>query len=218
MRWEPDTEYNETQQAQQDQLWRRLRQWFNKHPHVFVLISLILVALPLALPALSNAYNTRTRFTSDTGRFSVWMPIDVQPSDSTEARTRFNHSIDFHVFLAPAAGAYWLVQYADYPADIIAAYTSDQILDDARELLLREAYGKLQAEQVIALGNHEGREIAAASARRDPTQGAYDGTYKARLYLVGTRLYLISAYVFNENWDNNLEKIDTFLQSFQVYE
>lgn len=219
VRWEPDTEYNETQQAQRRQpLWRRFLQWSNKRPLVLILLFLVLVALPLALPLLQNAYTTRTRFRSDTGRFSIWMPADIQQPNDVVIRTRFNHPIDFHTFLAPAAGAYWLVQYADYPPDVIAVYTSNQILQDARDLLLQDAYGKLQAEQTVVLGRNEGREIVAASARRDPSGGVYDGTFKARLYLVGSRLYLVSTYVFNENWDNNLEKMNTFLSSFQVYQ
>jgi hypothetical protein len=97
-------------------------------------------------------------------------------------------------------------------------FTPDEILEEAQDNALIESRsrGGLRLEQDISLDGFPGRYLVADSALRDSVRGIYDGAYKARIYLVGNRLYRVTTYVFNENWNNRLQTMDDYLASFEL--
>ena len=90
------------------------------------------------------------------------------------------------------------------------------ILDQARHDALAEAFGTLKEETEITVNGYAGRQIVADSALKSGGMEKPDGTYKARVFLVGNRVYRVATYVFNANWGGNLEKMDEFLRSFML--
>ena len=157
-----------------------------------------------------------TKFISQQGEFAVWMPAPLERNGDVETKESLGTVVDQHIFFVREGGAYWLVTYVDYPSEIMTKFTPDEILGEAQDDSLKESRGKLQVEQEIALGEFPGRYIVADSALRDSVKGIYDGTYKARIYLVGNRLYRVTTYVFNENWSHRLETMDDYLASFEL--
>jgi hypothetical protein len=159
-----------------------------------------------------------TNFISQQGGFAIWMPAPLERNDDIETKESLGIVVDQHTFFAREGGAYWLVTYTDYPPEIMTKFTPAEILEEAQDNALIESRsrGGLRLEQDISLDGFPGRYIAADSALRDSVRGIYDGTYKARIYLVGNRLYRATTYVFNENWNNRLQTMDDYLASFEL--
>jgi hypothetical protein len=107
------------------------------------------------------------------------------------------------------------VEYWDYSQKVIAKFTSKELLDKSRdEILLREG-AKLNQEQDISLENaYPGRSIVGEVSMRG--LGTYDGSYKARIYLAGHRVYLVAAEVYQANWGDRMRLMDPFLESFNI--
>lgn len=40
----------------------------------------------------------------------------------------------------------------------------------------------------------------------------------AQIQVVGERIYLVSTYVYNENYDNRMQVMEPYLDSFQLIE
>lgn len=150
-------------------------------------------------------------FVSEPGKFEVWLPTTQSIRESIESKVTLGASTDCHVLFARDNGAYYLVEYCDYPQELIAKLTPQEILDKARDEALQDAAGVLIAEQNISLHTYPGRDIVADSYLKGAGE---KGTYKVRVYLVSNRLYRIATYVFNENWGNRMSTMDPFLDSF----
>jgi hypothetical protein len=161
-----------------------------------------------APPTVSLVY-----FVSEPGKFEIWLPTTQSIRESIESKATLGASTDCHVLFAPDNGAYYLVEYCDYPPELIAKLTTKEILDKARDEALQDAEGVLIAEQNISLHATPGRDIVADSYLKGDGQ---KGTYKARVYLKGNRLYRIATYVFNANWGNRMSTMDPFLDSFYL--
>lgn len=153
-------------------------------------------------------------FESQTGGFAIWMPAFIEQDDETRAGPCVGATRDIHVFFARSGGAYWLVQYCDLSDHEEKRLSNSEILDQARKDALVDAFATLKEEREITLNGYPGWYIIADSALRTSGMEKPDGTYKARIYLVGNRVYRVATYVFNGDWGGYLEKMDEFLASF----
>jgi hypothetical protein len=94
----------------------------------------------------------------------------------------------------------------DDPPDRVPAY-----LDSAKDDLIRAAGGKQLASASVTLaGKYPGREFAARFG------GAKPGVLRARIFLVGKRLYLVMA-IGTEVFVNS-DAATAFIESFMVTE
>jgi hypothetical protein len=107
-----------------------------------------------------------------------------------------------------------MVEYCDLSPDEFRTLSARDVLDQARDEVVRDAFATLREERAVALHEYQGRHIVADSALRTGGQEKPDGTFKARVFLVGHRVYRVATYVFNENWGGNLDRMDSFLDSF----
>ena len=172
-------------------------------------------AQPSSAPQSSElSKNYQVNFKSETGGFAVWLPVKVEQNDEIRAGTCIGATRDIHSFFARSNGAYWLVQYCQLSEDEMKKLSVNAILDQARHDALAEAFGTLESETEITVNGYTGRHIVADSALKSGGMQKPDGTYKARVFVVGNRVYRVATYVFNANWGVNLEKMDEFLRSF----
>lgn len=109
-----------------------------------------------------------------------------------------------------AHGSYTVRTYALPITPDAAARESEKLLSEARADLLRSVGGTETAGEPIALaGKYPGRAFTASAANPP-------GVLRARVYLVGTRLYKVS--VFGTADYANAREADAFLESFMILE
>lgn len=111
--------------------------------------------------------------------------------------------------LATADGAYTVRAY-DLPVTAEqAAEASTKLLDEAKNDLIRSVGGtETSSESLVLAGRYAGRAFTATAAA--PQAGAL----RARVYLVGTRLYKVS--VFGTPAFTEAPAAGAFLESFGV--
>lgn len=152
---------------------------------------------------------------SDSGKFEVWLPTTQSIHENIVPQTTFGESVVCHVLWSKDNGAVWLVQYCDYTQEVMSKFSTQELLDETRDQALKNEHARLIEEHDISFNNlYPGRSITADVAMRGI--GTFDGTYKARLYLVGNRVYCVAAKVYNENWGKRLSMMDPFLESFYI--
>lgn len=177
-----------------------------------VMCGLLLVSCGFS-PTQSSSIH-EPNFESLSGSFAIWMPADVEQNDEIRPGTCVGTTRDIHFFFARGNGVYWLVQYCELSEPDVNKLTDREILDQARHEALASAFGILKKETEITLNGYPGRHIIADSALRTSGMEKPDGAYKARVFLVGNRVYRIATYVFNNNSMDDFEKMDVFLESF----
>ncbi len=175
-------------------------------------------AMPTTAPTVTPAGNTPlVNFYSGPGRFAVAFPTYTQPDLHEDAfeNIRAGEQVEIHQVWSRDNGALWLVQYWDYSQEVIAKFTSKELLDKTRYEILLGERAKLSQEQDISLGNvYPGRSMVGEVMMRG--LGEYDGSYKARIYLAGHRIYVVAAEVYQANWGDRMALMDPFLESFSI--
>jgi len=151
---------------------------------------------------------------SGIGRYTVRMPATQIWSALVREKQLLGATVACNDLIAQDNGAYFLVEYCDVPVANIARFTITQTLDQMRDEALKEAAGKLLEEEDILVSGVPGRKLTADSALRGA--GGYDGSYWARVFVNGNRVYLVASYVFKENWGNRMAKVQPFLESFSI--
>jgi hypothetical protein len=104
-----------------------------------------------------------------------------------------------------------VVLYADYPPDLIQRGNTDAGLEGACQGMAREGRLTLLSEKTIAMNGHPGREVNFESQPGSP--GA-KFTGRARLYLVGNRLYQV--FIAGRPGVIQSDTLDAFLNSFKL--
>ena len=106
-------------------------------------------------------------------------------------------------------GAYTVRAYALPLTSEQAAEASGKLLDEAKRDLIRSVGGtETSGESVVLAGKYAGRSFTATAAKA--------GLLRARVYLVGTRLYKVS--VFGTPDFADAPAATAFLESFAVME
>jgi hypothetical protein len=118
-------------------------------------------------------------FVSEEGGFSVLFPGTprpiVDPPDPNGTKS--------HQFLVELGRTAYIVGYTDYKFGTFVGHTPQQVLDNARDKLVKGQPVKLLEDKAIALAGRAGREVAFEE--KDGFTQIYD------LYLVGDRLYQV---------------------------
>ena len=129
------------------------------------------------------------------------------PEESVQDMDTDKGQISMHgLNLAERETAY-IATYTDYPESVYKDRDNQSILDDVRDGILVNPPGTLLSEAVISLDGHPGRDI---------TYEINDGqiTFRARVYLVGNRLYQMLAGTTTDKASNS--DIGKFLESFTL--
>lgn len=156
-----------------------------------------------AAPTVTGVSMPLTEFRSEAGGFSVMTPyaLEERPVDTG--------IIETHTFMAQKDRTAWGVSYTDYPAGIIDFIDPSASLEASVAGATALMKGELVSKAEITLDEYPGREFTV----RVPSDGP-DAIYRARLFLVGNRLYQIMVVV--PKGEENDETVTRFLESFQL--
>jgi len=170
--------------------------------------------MPINTPTNSTEEPPLVFFTSEPGKFQVWVPASGSILDYTVEKTLFNESIECPNIFFRLNGAYAVVQYCDLVPQSIASLSSKEILEQAESEIIRDMNLKLDTrEQVLTQDIYPATTL---SGQVDMRGLGYDGTFKARLILVDNRIYLIAMSVYHENWCNCLHQINEVVDSLYI--
>ncbi len=170
--------------------------------------ALLALALPLALCAEDKTPAPVT-VKSKEGKFSVTLPD--KPAEKTNKVKTDVGELDLHSFLVDQNDRAMVVMYSDYPAGSVGAANADKVLAGCIEGNVKSLKGKLASEEKITTGKakHVGREIRIEMPDKK-------GIYRARLFLVGDRLYQVVALGPDDFAKG--KAVDAFLNSFAIDE
>ena len=146
-------------------------------------------------------------FRSEEGAFTIMMP--GRPEEQSQKTATAFGTIESYVFLVEYQGVGYLVNYADYPQELVQDSPEDVILDGVSLGVVAQSGGTLISTAAIRLGEYTGRELEINS----PTG---DSVLKVRIYLVGTRIFQLS--VVSDLGVNNSEDLAQFFNSFELVE
>lgn len=143
-------------------------------------------------------------FSHAAGKFTVLMP--AAPKEQQQAVQTVAGPIAMHMFFYEFKGGQSMygVIYSDYPASVANA-DPQKVLDGGRDGAVAEMKGRLLQEQNITIQGHPGRELHIEIPQ---------GMVKARIYLVGVRLYQILSVSTKEMISP--EDTEKFFSSFRL--
>ena len=168
--------------------------------------SLALLLTQFGVPALRAGLPWQT-FTSTEAGFHVLVP--AAPADEVQNIQTDAGPIPMRTFTAKGLDAQYVVAFADYPAAVVAAQTSETLLSSARDGSVRSLSKAVVSDErpVTLNGTYPGREYRADIS----DQGL---SVVARIYLVKNRLYETLAIVpLQKATPADAQK---FLDSFQL--
>jgi len=166
----------------------------------------VLFALSSAGLTLSSADDEPEVFTSKEWKFKAKFPSKPKESSQKVA------GVALTAYAVEGKDGAYVVGVADLP--IPAGETDKMIqdrLDGARDGAVKNVGGKLQDSKAITLDKkYPGREVSATIAQPK------EGILRARVYLVGSRLYQVLVIGTKEHATS--KEADAFLESFKVIE
>jgi len=172
-----------------------------------------------AVPSISTSTNSGQEpalvfFTSEPGKFQIWLPASESVQNYNIQKTLFGQPIECPILVFRLNGAYAAVQYCDLVPQSVALLSSDEILDQARSEIIRGMNVKLDTPvRVLAQDIYPATML---SGQVDMRGMGYDGTFKARLILADNRIYLVVMSVYHENWCHCLYQINQVVDSLYI--
>nr|MBN2276833.1 hypothetical protein [candidate division Zixibacteria bacterium] len=166
---------------------------------------LILIVLMLALGACTKS--GWTEFHSSPGGFAVTSPGPL--ADTTILVGTAVGPIEMTTNMIRIDDYFYGVAWSDYPQIFIDSTPAENILSGARDGAVANIKGRLLDDRPIHIGDHPGREfeIEIAGGR---------GVMKMRIYLVGRRLFQVTAGTVMKNTSS--PDMERFLDSFRLME
>jgi pilus assembly protein CpaB len=160
-------------------------------------------------PAANGDAAEWKKYTSKEGRFSILMPGEVLPLNTSDFDPKSGAQIEMHVFRAsrPDVGE-CVVTYMDLPDNVVREGPIQLLNDRAQSLAEGIPGSKLLdgAPKPIQLGHYEGRELHLQLS---------DGKIDCRrLYLVKNRLYQVA--VTGAKVDPTSKDVTKYFKSFTV--
>lgn len=153
-------------------------------------------------------------FTSEPGKFQVWLPVSASIQNYTLEKTLFGESMECPVINFRLNGAYAFVQYCDLAPQSIASLSDDEILDQGSSEVINDIRTKLDTPQrEVVQGIYPSLKL---SGQADMRGMGYDGVFKARIILADNRIYLVAMSVYVEDWCNCLHQIDQVVDSLYI--
>lgn len=167
------------------------------------LLAFAILAAPL--PGLAADW---VPFQSQDGKFAVQMP--TQPSEDTETTSSLVGNVVDSTFSSTSGDESFSVTYTDLPALAVAFGGSGTIYSNAAGSLLKDVLGKQSSFNDATVAGQSGKELdytAPARSGEPPMVG------KARMFLVGNRLYVVNATVPASGSEADM---DRFFSSFRL--
>ena len=179
-----------------------------KKTAILSIASLLLLALWMA--GCSPAPKPKPKeFRSEAGRFSVMTPVALTER-TLSVDTAAAGKSTYYVFQGKQGDKEYAVSYGDIPEGIVQKSDLQTLLDGARNGMVSNINGKLIFETKIALEGNPGRQLVIDVMGKN----GQEMTVKARIFLVGNRLYQIM-WVAPKGKASILD-LDAFLQSFRL--
>jgi hypothetical protein len=164
-------------------------------------LGLLMSLLPLR--AEDRAGPGWKEFAPKDGRFRVLMP-GTPKREKQDTESDFGKGV-LVMHTVERGGLIYGANYCDFPAAIKKA-PADKVLDSSRDGCVDNLNGKLLLDKKVKLGEHPGREV------RVGVEGGR--VFRARVYLVGRRLYQV--VVFGPGEKVTSKEADKFLDSFKL--
>jgi hypothetical protein len=169
---------------------------------------MIFIILGLGLVACSPTPKPQ-EFKSEPGRFSVVSPVPLKETIKP-VETQGAGKIDLHIFMGQQSDIGYVASYADYPQRIVEKGTPEKILDGACKGMVSNVNGKLVLESKTEVDGYPGRELVIEVM----IQKGVEGTVKARVFLVGNRIYQMM-WIAPKGKASHVAS-DDFLKSFRL--
>jgi len=141
------------------------------------------------------------------GKFSALLPC--KPRHEARTFSTAAGTLTMTMYACGLKQGTMAVAYADYPAAALAAGQMPELVDAARDALLRNIGAGARTEEEVAIAGLPGRQVYA-----EGRAGAQGTLLKARFVVAGNRLYQI-AYVGSGDGPA-MADIDMFLTSFKL--
>jgi hypothetical protein len=155
---------------------------------VLIVVAIVFVGIVMAGAITAVVMNKKgaaqtasawQEFSHAAGKFTVLMP--AAPTEQQQVIQTAAGPITMYMFFHELKGGQSMygVIYSDYPA-LVANADPQKVLDGGRDGAVADMKGRLVQEQNITIQGHPGRELHIEVPQ---------GMVKARIYLVGVRLY-----------------------------
>jgi len=145
-------------------------------------------------------------FTSPDGRFSVEFPGTAKQVKDPR-QTKFGKVEAQLVILSVSNKVFYGVEYLDYPASVLKAHGTDELLDDAVDSAVKGVKGaRIESKENVSAGGNPGRQLVLSAP------GNLQLTM--RMFLVKNRLYQVIASV--GKGEEKTADPKRFLESFKL--
>ena len=169
---------------------------------------------PPSLLTISSQEPPLAFFTSEPGKYQVWLPVSESVQDYTVSKTLFNETIECPNLFFRLNGAYAAVQYCDLIPQSVASLSDEEILDQAQSEVIGDIHVKIETQQRVAV--QDTYPALELFGQVDMRGMGYDGTFRARIILVESRIYLVVMSVYHEDWCNCLDQMDQVVDSLYI--
>jgi hypothetical protein len=167
-------------------------------------LSMSLIAVFFAITCTGDERADWKEFTCKEGGFQVLMPGTPKQADA-DTESDFGPGV-LHMNTVNLRTTYYGAHYGDFPEGV-KKLPLKQVYDSSRDGAAGNMRGKVASEKEIKLGDHPGREIQI-----DVKGGEL--RFRARVFLVGTRLYQVVAFGPKEAITS--KEADKFFESFKL--
>ncbi len=147
------------------------------------------------------------RFDFEEGNFSIMFP--EEPEGQTESVPTAIGTLETRIYMVEQKDMAFLVNFVDYPPEVVEMQDVQTMLDGGVQGAVSNVGGTLLNQRDLTLNGHPGREIQA-----EATVEGEEVVFKARIYIVENRLYMIQALSYKA--DASSPDLDKFLDSFQL--
>jgi hypothetical protein len=153
-------------------------------------------------------------FVSEQGRFQVWLPVAGEIVQSTVTQTVFGKPAECSVTFSRLNSAGVVVQYCDLASEDVATQSSQQILEEARIMLTGYFDFSVDTQEPELMPGSS--PALRLSGKADMRGLGYDGSFKARILLVGNRIYTVHMEVYQIDWCTCRHQMDQVIDSFHI--
>lgn len=166
------------------------------------------------VPTNSSQEPQLVGFVSESGKFQARLPDSQNIIEFTSKNTLFGELIECPNLFFRLNGAGAIVRYCDLAPQSITSLSSDEILEQAENKIIRSMHLKPETrEQVLAQDKYPATTFGGEVNLRGM---GYDGTFEARLVLVENRIYLVLMSVYHENWCKCIHQINEVVNSLYI--
>ena len=187
------------------------------HPRSVVAAFLLLLTFAACTQGGNEA--SLIHFTSEAGRFTVEFPAPSSNQDLMEfnlPKVLLGQEVQCTVLMSRDDAARWTVQFCDVPDAVSKTTDQSALIDWARDEALASASARLDLEEPTAVP--DGCTGSTLTGRANMRGDVLDGTFKARTCLLGNRLFIIAAEVYDgaPSTSSRLAMTDPFLDSLSI--